>query len=270
MAAVLACGPGAALSHRAAAQLRGLIHFDAGRPAVSVPAGRFPRRPGIAVHRIQRVEPELVDAIPCTPVARTIVDMAGISRRRTLEKVVEEAHVLETFDLRAIHDTARHHRAASGRAAAALGARGPPARNHAHAHRPRGGHAGALPPRRAARRRSSTSTSRSPAARSSPSTSTGRGSASSSRPTPTATTPRIPSAGATAPRTARCSSPAGSSSGSRRRISRAAPTPSSPTSAPPSRVEWTVEPAMRTRTVHSTAGEPGRWPGRVSRGARRG
>lgn len=104
MAAVLACGKGAALSHRPAARLHSLIGFDPGRPAVSVPASRKPRHPGLAIHRIQRVEPIFVDAIPCTPVARVIVDMAGISRRRTLEKVIEEAVVLEVFDLTAIHD----------------------------------------------------------------------------------------------------------------------------------------------------------------------
>lgn len=104
MGAVLACGEGAALSHRPAARHHNLIGFDAGRPAVSVPSSRKPRHPGIAVHRIQRIEPVTVDAIPCTPVARTIVDMAGISRRRTLEKVIEEACILELLDVRAIQD----------------------------------------------------------------------------------------------------------------------------------------------------------------------
>jgi hypothetical protein len=107
MAAVLACGEGAALSHRSAARLHGLIDWSRGRPAVSVPAARRSRPPGLAVHRIQRVEPVLVDAIPCTPVARTIVDMAGISRRRTLERLIEEAAVLEVLDVTAIQAVLR-------------------------------------------------------------------------------------------------------------------------------------------------------------------
>lgn len=102
MAAVLACGEGAALSHRSAARLHGLISWNRGRVAVSTPARRRARPPGLAVHRIQRVEPVLVEAIPCTPVARVIVDMAAISRRRTLELVIEEAAVLEVLDMRAI------------------------------------------------------------------------------------------------------------------------------------------------------------------------
>jgi predicted transcriptional regulator of viral defense system len=102
MGAVLAGGEGAALSHRPAARLHELIAWHPGRPAVSVPARRTPRRPGIALHRIATIEPVVVDGIPSTPVARTIVDMAAISRRRTLEKVVEEATVREVFDLTAI------------------------------------------------------------------------------------------------------------------------------------------------------------------------
>jgi hypothetical protein len=102
MAAVLACGEGAALSHRSAARLHGLISWDRGRVAVSTPAGRRARPPGLAVHRIQRIEPVLVEAIPCTPVARVIVDMAAISRRRTLELIIEETAVLEVLDMAAI------------------------------------------------------------------------------------------------------------------------------------------------------------------------
>lgn len=103
MGAVLACGQGAALSHRSAARLHGLIAWNPGRAAVSVPVRRRARPPGVAVHRIQRIEPVVNDAIPCTPVARTIIDLAAISRRRTLEKVVEEAGIREILDIRAIH-----------------------------------------------------------------------------------------------------------------------------------------------------------------------
>ena len=105
MAAVLACGEGAAASHRCAAWIQQLIAWVPHRPAVSVPVKRHARPPGIAVHRIQRLEPVVVDALPVTPVARTIVDLAAISRRRTLEKVIEEAHVQGVFDLRDIHTT---------------------------------------------------------------------------------------------------------------------------------------------------------------------
>jgi very-short-patch-repair endonuclease len=107
MAAVLACGKGAALSHRSAARLHGLIPWHPGRPAVSVPAGRRARPPGLAVHRIQRIEPVVVEGIPCTPVVRVLLDMAGISRRRTLERLVQEAIVMGVFDLQELEATIR-------------------------------------------------------------------------------------------------------------------------------------------------------------------
>src|SRR5436190_6478686 len=51
MAAVLACGPGAVLSHRAAADLHGLRPSSAGRIDVTVTADRARRKRRIAVHR---------------------------------------------------------------------------------------------------------------------------------------------------------------------------------------------------------------------------
>src|SRR5688572_10999581 len=51
MAAVLSCGPGAALSHETAAALFAIRPPLSRLIEVSVPAPRAPRRPGIVVHR---------------------------------------------------------------------------------------------------------------------------------------------------------------------------------------------------------------------------
>src|SRR3954454_1304835 len=51
MAAVLACGPGAALSHYSAAELYRIIRHRPGPIQVSVRVPRAPRRRGIEVHR---------------------------------------------------------------------------------------------------------------------------------------------------------------------------------------------------------------------------
>src|SRR5438270_1248022 len=51
MAAVLACGEGAALSHESAAELWGIRRGRSGPIEVSVPAARNPRRAGVEVHR---------------------------------------------------------------------------------------------------------------------------------------------------------------------------------------------------------------------------
>jgi hypothetical protein len=78
MAAVLACGDGAVLSHRSAAALWGLLPVRSGPVDVTIPAsaGRKKRR-GIRLHR----SPSVISAstrrsgIPVTTPARTIADL---------------------------------------------------------------------------------------------------------------------------------------------------------------------------------------------------
>jgi hypothetical protein len=107
MAAVLACGPGAALSHRSAAAHLGLRPCS--RPSVDVTApGRSGKaRKGIDVHRATGLDDrdiKNVDGIPCTTVARTLLDLATTIDRTALERVVEQAEKLRIFDLAAVVD----------------------------------------------------------------------------------------------------------------------------------------------------------------------
>jgi predicted transcriptional regulator of viral defense system len=107
MAAVLACGPGAVLSHRTAAALLGLRETARARNDVSVPSRSVLRRPGIEVHRAPTLTPAdvtVVDNIPCTSVARTLLDLAEVISGQALERAFDESEVLEVFDLRAIED----------------------------------------------------------------------------------------------------------------------------------------------------------------------
>jgi very-short-patch-repair endonuclease len=94
MAAVLASGPDAVLSHRSAAQLWGLLRSSAA-PEVT--------RPGSArgidgIRTYQRAlladEVEEVAGIPATSVSRTLFDLAALLPRRQLERVMNEAEVL--------------------------------------------------------------------------------------------------------------------------------------------------------------------------------
>jgi very-short-patch-repair endonuclease len=82
MAAVLACGTGATLSHGSAAALWGFLKPIAGPIDVSVPtrSGRG-RRTGIRVHRCASLSPERVTwrrDVPVTTPARTIEDLEGM------------------------------------------------------------------------------------------------------------------------------------------------------------------------------------------------
>jgi very-short-patch-repair endonuclease len=107
MAAVLAYGPGALTSHRTAGGLHGVRQDNRVRIDVTVPIPSARPRPGIDVHRTTTLEPSdmtTVDGIPCTSVARTLVDLADVIDRRGVERAVNEAEVLQIFDLRAVDD----------------------------------------------------------------------------------------------------------------------------------------------------------------------
>jgi REase_MTES_1575/Transcriptional regulator, AbiEi antitoxin len=104
MAAVLACGDGAALSHFAAAVLWALIPDRGPRIDVTVPGtGGRSRRRLVVVHRAP-LGPEdttVKDAIPVTTPVRTLTDLADVVPRRELERAIDEAHYLR-LDLTAI------------------------------------------------------------------------------------------------------------------------------------------------------------------------
>ncbi len=103
LAAVLSSGPGAVLSHRSAA-LRWAIVRHAPRYEVTV-EGRRVRRPGIIVRETSALAPDdraLIDAIPVTSPARTLVDLAEVLNARRLADAVHEAEVQRILDLRGI------------------------------------------------------------------------------------------------------------------------------------------------------------------------
>lgn len=107
MAAVLACGLRALLSHRSAAGLWALLATSRAVIEVSVSGGALRQRDGIYVHRSCTLTAEditTVDGIPCTTVARTLVDLGDVVNRRQLELAVEQAEVLRLFDRRAIDE----------------------------------------------------------------------------------------------------------------------------------------------------------------------
>jgi very-short-patch-repair endonuclease len=93
-AAVLACGPGAVLSHRSAAVLYRLLPEAAGDVDVTV-VGRNPgAHPGIRLHRpraLARVDVVTERGVRVTTVARTICDLAATEPPREVEAAFQEA-----------------------------------------------------------------------------------------------------------------------------------------------------------------------------------
>ena len=97
MAAVLASGPGACLSHRSAARLWRLMPLGDEWPEVTTPPGHRARRRGIVCREaaVTDDEWEVVDGIPITSAFRTIFDLGALLKKRELERAWHEALVQE-------------------------------------------------------------------------------------------------------------------------------------------------------------------------------
>lgn len=96
MAAVLACGDAAVLSHRSAGRLWRLLPPAAESIDVTCPSAQIARR-GIVGHRSTIAEDEWLteDGIPVTAPFRTVFDLAAVLKKRALERAWHEAGVRE-------------------------------------------------------------------------------------------------------------------------------------------------------------------------------
>jgi hypothetical protein len=94
LAAVLASGIGAVLSHRAAAALWGIRPASGGRIEVTKPRTRDERK-GLLLHRAVLPNDEVTthEGIPTTTPARTLLDLAAVLDRHQLQRAMNEAEV---------------------------------------------------------------------------------------------------------------------------------------------------------------------------------
>jgi very-short-patch-repair endonuclease len=118
MAAALACGPTALVSHSSAGRLWRVLGGNdrAERVRVIVPAGHR-RRPGIRIYRLATLSPDertVLEGIPVTTPARTLYDLASELTARPLERAVAEAIALRLVSLDAVAAMARRHRGRVG------------------------------------------------------------------------------------------------------------------------------------------------------------
>jgi very-short-patch-repair endonuclease len=131
LAAVLACGHGAVLSHLAAAEHWNLWRSAAARVDVTVPsrAGR-PRRRGIRIHRSGRLAPEDVtdhERIPVTALARTLLDLADVLPTQALKRAIDEAEYHRLLDMTSVLAAVQRNPGRRGARVVAL-AQAPPER----------------------------------------------------------------------------------------------------------------------------------------------
>ncbi len=120
LAAVLACGPDAVLSHRSAVALWKLRPAHAGPIDVSVLARGRPSRPGVTVHCVRALpsdERQRRDGIPVTTLDRTLLDYAEVADPQELRLVIDAADRRDLFDLRSLEALLARARGRRGLAA---------------------------------------------------------------------------------------------------------------------------------------------------------
>jgi very-short-patch-repair endonuclease len=116
LAAVLACGPGAVLSHASAAVHWGLLTYDAPKAHVTAPQSRA-GAPGIRLHRTRSLDAKDITThrgIPTTTLARTLLDVAASSPTNHLDHAIGLAIRNELYDQRAIEDVLERHNGRRG------------------------------------------------------------------------------------------------------------------------------------------------------------
>lgn len=131
MAAVLACGRAAVLSHLAAAAHWGFVAWEERQPEVTV-AGACARRViGVRVHRSRALDRRDVvrhDAVPVTAPARTLLDLAAVLPERGLRHAARRAqaeHRVSTRQLRELVERSNGHRGVAALRAVAVGGPAP-------------------------------------------------------------------------------------------------------------------------------------------------
>lgn len=115
MAAVLAAGPGAVLSHRSAAALWGIRPTASARVEITAPQ-RLQPRDGVLPHCavLPRDERTARDGIPTTTPARTLLDLAAVIPSNELDRALNDAEIRRLEGPQELLD--RHPRARGAKA----------------------------------------------------------------------------------------------------------------------------------------------------------
>jgi very-short-patch-repair endonuclease len=117
MAAVLACGDGAVLSHRSAAELWGIGHEESGRIDITIRRRSRLERRGIKVRSRPSLGATSVvrrHGIPVTSPVQTLIDLATELKPLRLERAVNEADKLDLVDPEALRAALDAHKGELG------------------------------------------------------------------------------------------------------------------------------------------------------------
>lgn len=141
LAAVMACGPRAVLSHRSAAELWELVEPRRGRAMqVTVPGHGIQGPSGVYVHRTALLRPDertFRDGTPVTSAARTVFDFASQASRGEVAAAYERGLIDNRFDRDDMIKMAMRHKGRRGitRIRALIDRDAPPSVTAREAHR---------------------------------------------------------------------------------------------------------------------------------------
>jgi very-short-patch-repair endonuclease len=114
MAAVLAAGADAVLSHRSAAALWSILPFP--RSPIEVTAPTQHRLPSAIVHRRRLLMDEVTvrDGIRVTGVSRTLFDLAAVVPRESVQRAINQAEVMRLTDPLSLDELVLRYRGRRG------------------------------------------------------------------------------------------------------------------------------------------------------------
>ena len=117
MAAVLACGNGAALSHRSAAELWGIGYEERGRIDITIRRRSSLSRRGLKVHTRPSLDARsfvIRRGIPVTHPVQTLIDLATELKPLRLERAVNEADKHDLIDPESLRAALGSHKGEPG------------------------------------------------------------------------------------------------------------------------------------------------------------
>jgi hypothetical protein len=114
IAALLAGGPTAFLSHRTAAAVHGLRAVNVRAIELTVVADHTPQRDGLRIHRTSKIHPDevrTIDELRVSSVPRLLMDLAARETKAELDRLIAEAARRRMLDLERVGQMiARHPR----------------------------------------------------------------------------------------------------------------------------------------------------------------
>jgi hypothetical protein len=88
------------------------MEYNGSKTDVTIPGCHARKRGHVLVHASRRIgaaDITVEDNIPCTSVARTLLDLGDVVERRRLERAFDQAEIMGVFDLWAIEDQLRRN-----------------------------------------------------------------------------------------------------------------------------------------------------------------